>query len=77
MIQLEAQAQQQASLQHAAGHRRIADRAEQDRVVLAQFGDHRVRQHLAGGVVAPGAQVVFGLLDARQNDVEDLDAPRR
>jgi hypothetical protein len=43
MVELKAQAQQQASLQHPAGHRRVADRPEQDGVVLAQFGKHRFR----------------------------------
>ena len=38
VVEFEAQAQQQAALEDSAGHRRVADRAEQDRVVLAQLG---------------------------------------
>jgi len=34
MIQLKAQAQQQASLQYATGDRRVADRPKQDGVVF-------------------------------------------
>ena len=73
VVELKAQPQQQTSLEHPAGHRRIADRAQQDRVVRPQFGNHRIRQHLAGGVKSPGPQVVFGLLDAGQNCVENCD----
>ena len=73
VVQLEAQPQQQTSLQHATGHRRITDRAKQDGVMLPQFGKHRVRQQFAGGVVTPGAQVVVGLLHAGQHRVKDFD----
>ena len=34
VVEREPQPQQQTALEHAAGHRRVADRAEQDRVVL-------------------------------------------
>ncbi|OBJ37266.1 hypothetical protein A5621_15110 [Mycobacterium colombiense] len=44
MVQLETQAQQQPSLQHTAGHRRVTDGPEQDRVMRAQLVDDRVRQ---------------------------------
>ena len=53
-----------------------ADRAEQDRVVLADLGEHRVGQHLAGGEVALGAEVVAGLLElhvGRGGHLEDLE----
>ncbi len=73
VIQLEAQSQQQTALQDAAWHRRVTDRPEQDRVVVAQLGHHRVRQHLAGGMKAPRTQVIAGFLDARHNRVEHFD----
>ena len=60
VVELEPQPQQQAALEDAAGHRRVADRAEQDRVVPAQLVEHRVRQRLAGRVPASGAEVVLG-----------------
>ena len=40
-----------------------ADGAEQDRVVLADLVEHGVGQHLAGGEVALGAEVVAGRLE--------------
>ena len=40
---------------------------------VAQFVDEAVGQHLTGRVVAPGTQVVLGLLDAGQHDVEHLE----
>ena len=52
VVELEPQPQQQAALEDARRHRRVADRAEQDRVVLAQLVEHRVRQQLAGAVPA-------------------------
>ena len=48
VVELEPQAQQQPPLEDAAWHRRVADRAEQDGVVLAQLAEHRLRQQLAG-----------------------------
>jgi len=62
VVELETDLQQQATLQHPAGHRGVADRAEQDRVVAAQLVEHRRGQHLSGGVVAAGAEVVLGLV---------------
>ena len=73
VVELEAQAQQQAALEDAAGHRRVADRAEQDRVVLAQLGEHRLRQQLAGGVPARRAEVVLGGLHRGGDLVEHLE----
>ena len=64
MIELEPQPQQQAALEHAAGHGRVADRAEQDRVVRPDLFEHRVGQRLPGAVAAPRAQVVVGLVEA-------------
>ena len=73
MVELEAQPQQQAALEDAGRQVRVAglaaDRAEQDRVVLADLREHRVGQHLAGREVALRAEVVAGLLE--------LDAVRR
>jgi hypothetical protein len=65
VVELEAQPQQQAALQNATGHRRVADSAEQDPVVLLQFGEHRLRQQLSGGVPAGGAEIVGRGLGAR------------
>lgn len=44
MVEREPQFEQHAALQHTAGHRRVTDRAEQDRVVAAQFLDRLVGQ---------------------------------
>ena len=67
MVELEAQPQQQPALEDAGRQVRVAglaaDRAEQDRVVLADLGEHGVGQHLAGGEVALGAEVVAGRLE--------------
>ena len=60
LVELEAQLEQQTALEHAGRHARVADRAEQDRVVLGQLAEHRVGQHLAGAVVARGTEVVVG-----------------
>ena len=59
VIELEAQGQQDATLEHAGRDARIADRAEQDRVVGAQLLEQHGRQGLAGAVVEPRAQVVL------------------
>ena len=53
-----------------------ADRAEQDRVVLADLVEHGVGQHLAGREVALGAEVVAGLLElhaGRRRRLEHLE----
>ena len=67
MVELEPQPQQQPALEDAgrqAGVARLAaDRPQQDRVVPADLVEHGVGQHLAGGEVALGAQVVAGRLD--------------
>ena len=52
----------------------IADGAEQDRVVLAQFAQHRIRQQFAGPVPAGGAEVVLGGYDAGDDAAQDLEA---
>ena len=75
VVELEAQGQQHAALQHAGRHGRVADRAEQDRVVGAQLLEHRGRQGLAGAVVEPGAQVVLlgGHGHVAAHGVKDLE----
>ena len=65
MVEREADPQQQTAFEHTARHGRITDGAEQDRIVGAQFVEHRIGQYLAGGVIPPGTEVVLGLLDAR------------
>ena len=79
MVELEAQPQQQPALEDAGRQVRVvrlaADRAEQDGVVLPDLGEHGVGQHLTGGEVALGAQVVAGLLEldlGRRRDLEHL-----
>ena len=64
MVELEAESQQQAALEHAAGHARIPDRAEQDRVVTLDLLEHRVGKSLPGPVPAPRAEIVAGLVDS-------------
>jgi len=59
MVELEAQRQQDATLQHARRHAGIANGTEQDGVVAAQLLEHRGGQRLAGAVVQTGAQVVL------------------
>jgi hypothetical protein len=46
------------------GHGRVADRAEQDCVVLADFRKDGFGQRLTGTVPAPRAQVVVGGVEA-------------
>ena len=67
----EAERQQDAALEHAARHARVADRAEQDGVVPLQLVEHRVGQRLAGGVPATGTQVVLGGGDLRAGLPDD------
>ncbi len=79
MVELEAQPQQQAALEEAGGQVRVtglaADGTEQDRVVPADLLQHGVGQHLAGGEVALGAEVVAGGLELhRGHRLEDLQA---
>jgi len=64
VVEFEAQSQEQAALEHAAGDARVADRAEQDRVVPLDLLEHRVGERLPRAVPAPRAEVVAGLLDA-------------
>ena len=78
MVELEAQPQQQPALEDARGQpgvpRLAADRTQQDRVVLADLAEHGVGQHLAGGEIALGPEVVAGLLDLhRRGRLEDLE----
>jgi hypothetical protein len=50
VVELEAQPKQQAAFEHTGRHGRVADRAQQDGVVLAHLGEHGVGQQLAGAV---------------------------
>ena len=76
VVELEADAQQQAALEDAGRHRRVTDGAEQDRVVVAQLPQHRVGQQLAGAVPAGGAEVVLGDRDAGHDALQDLEPLR-
>ena len=58
LVELEAQAQEQALLEDAGLHVRVADGAEVDGVEAAQLLEHRVRQDVAGLHVALAAEVV-------------------
>src|SRR6185369_4172127 len=49
---------------------RVADGAQQDRLVAAQLVEHAVGQHLAGAHVALAAEIVADLLDL------ELEPPR-
>jgi len=72
VVEGKAQGQQQPAFQHPGRHRRIPDRAEQDRVVPAQLLEDRERQGLPGRVVAAGTEVVLGDLDPGPDGVEHL-----
>jgi hypothetical protein len=63
VVEGEPQLQQQVPLEYAGRHGRVADRAEQDRVVGADALQLRVRERLAGGVPALRAEVVLGPLE--------------
>jgi len=58
VVELEPEPQQQAALEDAARHSRVAHGAEQDGVVLADLRQHLVGQGLAGRVPAAGAEVI-------------------
>ena len=80
VVELEAQLEQQAPLEDARRQVRVvrlaADGAEQDRVLAADLLQHAVREHLTGGEVALGTQVVLrpGELQLRGGgDLEDLE----
>ncbi len=76
MVELEPQPQQQSALQHPGRDRRVADRAEQDRVVPADLLEDAVGQRLAGRVPAARAQVVGRAVEREsgplRDDVENL-----
>src|SRR5690606_33467210 len=75
VVELEAQAQQEAALEDTARDVRVADGAEQDRVVLADRREVLVGEGLARAVPACGAEVELGRRDlevgAREGCVED------
>ncbi len=78
VVELEAQRQQDPALEDPRRHARVTDRAQQDRVLAPQLGQHRCGQRLARGVVAAGAEVVVGGRDEqtgqRRDGVEHLQA---
>ena len=76
VVEGEAELEQEAALQDAGRDRRVADRAEQDGVVLLQRVEVGVGEGLTGGVVAPGAEVeLLGLQlhILREDGGEDLE----
>jgi hypothetical protein len=76
MVELEPEPQEQTALEDAARHARVADGAEQDRVVPADLRQHRIGQRLAGRVPAAGAEVVVRRLhggDAVDRGAQDLE----
>ena len=76
-VQVEAQLEQQAPLERPRGDGRGADRrahgAEEDGVLSAQLGEHRVREHLAGAHVAVGAEVVLVGVEGHPGRADHLD----
>ena len=77
MVQLKAQRQQQAALEHAGWHAlRVADGAEQDRVVRFQSVQVGVREQLAGSQVAAGAEIEIGRFHVVAHGVENFEALR-
>ena len=73
VIELEPRTQQESTFEDPARHGRIADRAEQDGVVPTDLVEHRVREKLTGGVVAARTEVVLGLLDPGNDDIEHFE----
>jgi hypothetical protein len=59
VVEGEAQLEQETALQDTGRHRRVADRAQQDRVVRLELLQVRGGEGLAGRVVALGAEVVL------------------
>ena len=78
MVEGEAQLEEQATLEDAGGHGRVADRTQEDDVVVLDGLEVLVGQGIAGGVPALGAQVEVGrgVVDSlvRQDAVQDLQA---
>ena len=72
VVEFEPQPEQEPALQDPARHRRVADRAEQQRIMAADLLEHRVRQRLAGPVPTVGTQVVAGLLEGHIRCLEHL-----
>jgi len=58
----------------AEASRRVADGAEEDRVVAAQLVEYRVGQRLPGRVVTGGTEIVGGGLHLRTGRMENLEA---
>ena len=66
VVELEPQPEQESALQDARRHARVADGAEQDRIMAPDLLEHRVGERLAGRVPPLRAEVVLG---AREGDV--------
>ena len=71
-VELEAQTQEEATLEHARRHVGRAHRAEEDGIDAAQLVEHRVGQHLAGAQVARPPEVVVDGLDRHRGGAHDL-----
>lgn len=77
VVEGEAELEQEAALQDTGRHGRVADRAQQDRVVRLELLEVGVGEGLTGGVVAPGAEVVLLRLQLhilRKHGGEHLEA---
>ena len=72
-VELEAHLEQQAALDHARRHVGRADRAEQDRIELAQLVERRVGEDLAVAQVAGAAEVELGGRDVDAGGPHHLD----
>jgi hypothetical protein len=80
VLQGEPDREEHPALEDAARDARVADGAEQDRIVPLQLLQDAGRQRLAGRAPAPGAEVVLGRRDlettGRRGRVEHLQALR-
>ena len=69
----QAQAQQQAALEHAGWHVGGTHRAEQDGVVPAQLLEHGVGKHLAAREVPRTTEVVVDRVEGHSGGTHDLE----
>ncbi len=77
VVEREPHVQEETAFEDSGRDRRIADGAEEDRVVLADRGEIGIGQEFAGRVVPAGAEVVFGRLEIRDEGAEHLERFRR
>jgi hypothetical protein len=77
VLEREADGKQDATLEDTAWDAGVADRPEQDRVLLLELFEHAARQSLTGGVPPAGTEVVLGgrhlETASRRCDLEDLE----